>query len=198
MQHWQNLSLDDLSEIHEGVLYVEEWKKIKLYENYMVSSFGRIKSISRGKKLYTPKGYGTIFLTKEKILKQHPNIHGYRHIILYNNSGSKTITIHKLVGDAFVKGKKKGLVINHIKGIKYDNRYHQLEWVTRSENEVHSYSVLNKKMPKGVKHYNAKKVLNNNTGIIYDTLKEAAEKECIPYSTMKSRLYYGNKNYKYV
>lgn len=42
--HWNNLSLENLTQVFEGITYTEEWKDIKDYEGYYkISSFGRIK-----------------------------------------------------------------------------------------------------------------------------------------------------------
>lgn len=42
--------------------------------------------------------------------------------------------IHRLVAKAFVGGYKPNLIVNHINGIKWDNRAENLEWCTHSEN----------------------------------------------------------------
>ncbi len=43
---------------------------------------------------------------------------------------------HRLVARAFVNGYAEGLTVNHINGIKTDNRSVNLEWVTLSDNTV--------------------------------------------------------------
>jgi len=57
--------------------------------------------------------------------------------------------IHRLVYEAFKGEIPKGLEINHINGIKNDNRLINLELVTHSQNIQHSYTNLNRQQPKG-------------------------------------------------
>ena len=69
MEYYKNLSLRDISEIIDGVLYVEEWRDIKGYEGYyQVSNFGRIKSLKRE----INKRFFKCWI-QERILRQHFN-----------------------------------------------------------------------------------------------------------------------------
>lgn len=47
--------------------------------------------------------------------------------------------VHRLVGMAFVPGYEDGLTINHINGIKTDNRPENLEWVSLARNTQHQW-----------------------------------------------------------
>jgi hypothetical protein len=64
--------------------------------------------------------------------------------------------IHRLVSLAFIENIENKEQVNHINGIKNDNRVENLEWVTQSENELHSYRLLNKKRSLGELHGNSK------------------------------------------
>ena len=62
-----------------------------------------------------------------------------------NNNGYMTVrinqipkTVHRLVLMAFNKTDNKKLHVNHINGVKNDNRLENLEWVTSSENIKHA------------------------------------------------------------
>lgn len=109
----------------------EIWKDVVGYEGiYMVSNLFNIKSIRNNK--YRAK--------VEKILKFHFNGH-YYGVKLYRDGKSKYHKIHKIYADAFLPNPENKPFVNHINGIKTDNRIENLEWVTASENQKHSYRI---------------------------------------------------------
>lgn len=140
MNHWLNTSLENIIEWHDGVLYTENWMPVPMFSNYMISSFGRVKSLSKIKvNSFAKNG----FRTKEKIIKQNvSNFHGYLFLSMCDNSGKVfTKNTHRLVAQCFIENELHKPQVNHIKGVKTDNRVHQLEWSTRSENQKHAYSI---------------------------------------------------------
>lgn len=154
MLHYKNLSLINLSEEVDGIVYYERWRPVKGFEGlYKVSDFGRVKSLVF--KLHK----------REKILKQSFQKSGYLFVTLYDRCGGmKIINTHRLVGVAFIKNPKNKPEINHKHSLKADNRFHQLEWNTKSENGKHSYAtglrVVSKNMlgKFGKLHHNSKPV----------------------------------------
>jgi hypothetical protein len=160
----------------------EIWKSVVGYECcYEISSHGRLKTISR-----KVKCRGGFRLIKEKIMK--PGFWGgkdwYVTYCLSKNSSKKSFVGHSLVALAFIPNPENRPEINHKNGIKHDNRADNLEWVTSSENKYHSHRTGLQIIPKGERHHlygktgatanSSKIVLDTNTGVFYESLKEAA------------------------
>lgn len=121
---------------------MEKWISIKGYEGlYEISNEGRVKSI----------GYG-----KERILKPNKSKDDYLYVILYKDKLEKNYRVHRLVAINFLDNPYNKVEVNHINGIKDDNRLENLEWNTRSENIKHAYDNGLKEQYKGSKHGNSK------------------------------------------
>ena len=111
---------------------MEIWETIENYEGYQISNFGNVKSLS--KKIKCKNGFR---VTKEKILKLKKTKEGYLSVQLKNKG--KHFSIHRLVALNFICNLNNKPQVNHINGIKHDNRVVNLEWCTRSENQIHAY-----------------------------------------------------------
>ena len=99
---------------------MEEWKYIPNYEKkYLVSNEGRIKSLKYG---------------KERILYQYLDTHGYYLVALSINGKVKRYHVHRLVAESFIPNLDNKPCIDHINGLKTDNRSCNLRWVTHIEN----------------------------------------------------------------
>lgn len=109
--------------------------------NIFISNNGDAFSFKKKKKLY------------RKIGKKQ--MHGYMTIYL-----NKRLTyLHRLIGEYFLNTKTDiKNQINHKNGIRHDNRVENLEWVSASENNLHSAKVL------GRDYSNVKKVQKNIVG----------------------------------
>jgi hypothetical protein len=116
---------------------IENWKDIDGYEGlYKISSLGNVKSTH--KKI-------------EIILKPKKDKYGYLTFTLAKNSAKRSQTIHRSVAIAFIDNPENKPQVNHINGIKHDNSFLNLEWVTQSENQIHA--IDNNLQPVGEKHY---------------------------------------------
>lgn len=75
-----------------------------------------------------------------KVLVGDINSTGYRRVTLYYNGRKKRYFVHKLVAIHFCEGYSEDLIVNHIDGNKLNNESSNLEWVTRSQNDIHAFN----------------------------------------------------------
>ena len=99
---------------------------------YEVSSLGRLASNwrhhGRGKSVGRKFLTGTIH-----------NRLGYVQFILSNRGKKKYGYIHRLVANAFVQGKTdERAMVNHLNGVRSDNKASNLEWTDNSGNQIHA------------------------------------------------------------
>lgn len=107
----------------------EIWRDIKGYEGlYQVSNLGNVRSLR----------YRNTYEVRELFLKPHGR--GYLQVELHKNGDRKMFTVHRLVAMAFVDGYEENKVVNHIDENKQNNVSTNLEWVTASQNVLHSIS----------------------------------------------------------
>lgn len=78
---------------------------------------------------------------KWKVLSLNKKWNWYFSIRLFNDIWRTQISIHRLVLITF-KWIEEWKEVNHINGIKSDNRLENLEWLTRSENVKHRFRIL--------------------------------------------------------
>lgn len=87
------------------------------------------------------------FKTK-KYLKHIEGQRQYMIVTLSHRGIIKHLKVHRLLAEHFIRNPNKYKEVNHINGIKSDNRIENLEWTTRGKNIKHCYD-LNVRSAKG-------------------------------------------------
>jgi hypothetical protein len=116
---------------------MEIWKDIEGYEGlYQVSNLGRLRSFDRV--VRHSKGVPFVKTVRGRIMSIINLNRGYNRINLSVNNNRRSFFIHRLVASAFIENNEGLPEVNHLNGIKTDNRAVNLEWCTSSENSRHA------------------------------------------------------------
>lgn len=150
-----------------------EWRDIEGYEGlYQVSDDGQVFSIraKRARKIHVRKD-------------------GYLYVSLHKDGKVIEPGVHRLVAKAFVPNPENKREVNHINGIKTDNRVDNLEWMTPKENTAHafytglndervhkmSYPILALNKETGeLKHYPSARAASRELGIRQTSIRSQA------------------------
>ena len=99
----------------------ERWKIVDGYENYAVSTLGRVRNLKTG-----------------RLLKhQHSRRGGdYAFINLFSGGERKNKNVHKLVAEHFMGPTPDGKIIHHKDNDRMNPALDNLEFLTRSENNL--------------------------------------------------------------
>ena len=152
------------------------WKPLKNFEStHLISNLGNVKCISTNKLL--------------NILKHS---RGYNAININVNKTKNHLLLHRLLAINFIDNPNNYTQVNHINGIKTDNRLENLEWITPSNNMKHAFKTgLNKQtnfQKEVLRQRVSKKVINIETNEIFQSVKIASEKYNIHPSTLAQML----------
>ena len=115
----------------------EIWKIINGYENYMISSFGRVKSLDR----YVRGKNNSIYIKKGKLLKLYTDKDGYQTVMLYHNNKKKLLKVHRLVAEAFLDNPNNLSQVNHKDECKTNNIVSNLEWCDAKYNNNYGTAI---------------------------------------------------------
>ncbi len=126
----------------------ETWKSIESCPEYEVSDKSRVINSKTG-----------------HLLKPGKCSKGYRAVSLKFNNKYRSFYVHRLMAEAFISNPKKKTQVNHINGIKDDNRLFNLEWNTPKENIRHAWD-SNRCKPK----HTPQKLTKEQTIEIYEAL----------------------------
>lgn len=98
---------------------------------------------------YFISDYGTIKNNTGRLIKGHIKNSGYKVCTI----NYKVYYIHCLIAQTFLPNFYNKSIVNHKDGNKSNCKLYNLEWVTTSENILHSYNVLKKGL-RNVNQYN--------------------------------------------
>lgn len=105
--------------------------KVPGYEDrYLITGDGVVLSNAR-----------SLDRSKYYLMKLSVNPKGYTTVNLSKDSGYRTRRVHQLVAQAFIPNPHDLPQLNHINGIKTDNRKENLEWCTASHNSQHAWDI---------------------------------------------------------
>lgn len=141
---------------------MEIWIDIKGFEGaYQISNLGSVRSLDR---VVTDKN-GNLKTVKGRMLSLINHTGGYLTTKI-GKAGNRYI--HRLVAEAFLIKPEGKTEVNHIDGNKKNNTVENLEWVTPSENQLHSKATGI--APTGENHPQAK-LSNEDVQYIIDNYK---------------------------
>ena len=99
---------------------------------YIIDDLGNVVSL--------PKRQGRYIHNKYHVLSQKTNRNGYVEVTLTKDGKMTTFLLHRLLARAFLPNPNNLPVVNHINGIKHDNRIENLEWCSTAENTQHAFA----------------------------------------------------------
>lgn len=102
----------------------EEFAVIDGFENYAVSTYGRIMRVTPGPQT-NPGDFKAIQVNKKT---------GYTHVKVSGSLGRRSMAVHRLVAETFLPNENNYREIDHIDRDKTNNHVDNLRWCTRREN----------------------------------------------------------------
>ncbi len=162
---------------------MEIWKDVKGFEGYyQVSNLGRVKRLAT-KFICGCKGGGKRYISfKEKILSPCSYTNKYLCVTLCTQQKKERPMLHRLVALHFLSNNENKEQVNHKDGNVKNNIVDNLEWVTQSENMLHSYYILKNQ------NVNQIELIDTETKEVYKSIKDCSKKTGIKYSTLYAYL----------
>ena len=142
----------------------EVWKSVNGYEGYYeISNLGRVASVN-----YAKMGIRKVLSPKHAA--------EYDKVVLALNGKHRCKNVHRLVAENFIPNPNNLEDVNHIDGNKRNNQVSNLEWVSRSDNVLHSIYTLGN----NPRDWTKTPVICVDTGKIFETQTDASKTYGIP------------------
>jgi len=116
-------------------------KDIKNYEG-LYAADGDLGEIIVLPRIIKKGCYKVDCLINEKVKKGHKTPQGYLLTTLTKDKKIKTYLSHRLIAETLLPNPLNLPQVNHKDGDRANNKLNNLEWVTQSENMIHSYQIL--------------------------------------------------------
>lgn len=139
---------------------MEYWKFVYGYPHLIVSNTGKVRS-----------------LIYDREIKPFVSNRGYQRVALCKDKTIKTVSVHRLVAEAFIPNPNGYDTVDHIDGNKLNNNVNNLQWISRADN-------IRKAGDK--RNQGAIPVICIETGKVYKSIGQASRDLHVPKSTISA------------
>ncbi|MFB2938351.1 HNH endonuclease signature motif containing protein [Aerosakkonemataceae cyanobacterium BLCC-F154] len=148
-----------------------ELRRVEGTNSYLVSADGKVfKKLKHKPRARQRQDNKIFYLDSYWVqLKPYPCSKGYVRVEI----DGKATAIHRLVAQTFIPNPDQKPQVNHLNGVRDDNRVENLEWVTNQENSIHAIEQLGRKPSYGGR--NRKGSENKTTKVLYDKIQHLLE-----------------------